>query len=209
MAASSENESEILLGNKQLLAVFAAVAILLAIAFTGGYMLGKTSAQKKAGAGETSTAAASEPGGGPITQNVAPEDTQAPKTEPPVETAKTEPEPVTAPPPIETAPKPQPTPPAHHSTVDSDEVVLGAKPSIGAPKAGQTFVQVMAVTRKEAEATADVLRKHKFPARIAPAPGSTDKFRVLVGPTKDPVDLRNTEDALRKVGYTNCFPQRY
>src|SRR3954463_8322929 len=48
MLRTSDNETEILLGNKQLLGIFFAVAILLAVAFYGGYMVGRGSASKKA-----------------------------------------------------------------------------------------------------------------------------------------------------------------
>jgi cell division septation protein DedD len=68
---------------------------------------------------------------------------------------------------------------------------------------------VAAVGKKEAEATADVLRQHDFQARTAEAPGNPGTFRVLVGPSKDAADLRNLEDRLRKIGYTKCFPQHY
>jgi cell division septation protein DedD len=68
---------------------------------------------------------------------------------------------------------------------------------------------VAAVARQDAEGIADVLRQHKFAARIAPAPADPALFRVLVGPAKDAADLRNTQDALRKIGYTKCFVQHY
>ncbi len=45
MLRSSEEETEILLGNKQLLGIFFVVAILLGIAFTGGYMVGRGSGE--------------------------------------------------------------------------------------------------------------------------------------------------------------------
>jgi len=185
MPASVQEESEILLGNKQLLLVFALVAVLLAIAFGAGYMLGKSSVDKK-NAESAQTTPQTDSSGGPITQKITPDDSQPVKTD--VPPAMETPAPVEAPP----------------------EKILGA-PSVpsGAPKHGENYVQVEAVVRKVADATADVLRQHGFAARVAPTPGNSGIFRVLVGPAKDAGDLRNTEDKLRKIGYTKCFVQHY
>jgi cell division septation protein DedD len=194
MPASADTESEILLGNKQLLLVFVVVVVLLAIAFFAGFKLGKNSAEKTGAAvaesAQTSVPAA-DSSGGPITQKIAPDDSQAPKAE--------------------TAPVETPAP-----VVSKEERVLGSRPTAEAPRAtaglphpGENYVQVTAVARKVADATADVLRQHGFSARVAPAPGNAAIFRVLVGPAKDPADLRNTEDKLRKIGYTKCFVQHY
>ena len=48
MSSTSENETEILLGNRHLLAIFFVLAVLLGIAFTGGYMVGRNSSEKTA-----------------------------------------------------------------------------------------------------------------------------------------------------------------
>src|SRR4051794_20674856 len=57
MLRTGERETEILLGNKQLLGIFFVVAILLGMAFTGGYMVGRSSVDKK-GSADSSTATA-------------------------------------------------------------------------------------------------------------------------------------------------------
>ena len=196
MAAASENESEILLGNKQLLGVFAVVAVLLAVAFTGGYMLGKNSADKKA-AVNASEMANSDTG---MTKTVAPEEPSATKAEdPPVEPAK--PDPVHS-------QKPKPA-----ASEIAQETVLGAPkhPVLpeSSPQPGQTFLQVSALTHTQAEATAVVLRKQNFHARIALKPGSTGVYRVLVGPVTDAGDLASTRDSLRKIGFREVIVQRY
>jgi len=190
MPASVENESEILLGNKQLLLVFALVAVLLAIAFGAGYMLGKSSVDKKNAESAQTVTPQADTSGGPITQKITPDDPQPVKTD--------------APPAMET-PAPVEAP-----VVSTPGKILGApKSPSGSPKSGENYVQVEAVVRKVADATADVLRQHGFAARVAPAPGNSGIFRVLVGPAKDAGDLRNTEDKLRKIGYTKCFVQHY
>jgi hypothetical protein len=205
MAASVDNESEILLGNKQLLAVFAVVAILLAVAFGGGYMLGKNSAEKKAAGGADAQSAAAAGDGAPalVPHTVTPED-QAPGQTPEKDTA------------APSRPEPRPagkvvTPPgAGKQPVYSEaEPALGSRNPEAPPRAGQSFVQVAALTRPQAEATADVLRKQHFPARIAPKPGSATIFRVLVGPTKDAGDITAKRDALRKIGFRDVIVQHY
>ena len=198
MPAKVEDESEILLGNKQLLAVFAVVAVLLAVAFTGGYMLGKRSIQKTAASADAQAPAASD-GSALVPQTVTPDDQPAAKSEtsaPPPPVVKTQ---AATPAPVEKKPEP----------------VLGSRKADhvehdleGTPRTGQTFVQVAALTRPQAEATAEVLRKQHFPARIAPKPG-TNIFRVLVGPAKDAADITNTRDALRKIGFRDVIVQHY
>src|SRR5579883_1407917 len=47
MLQRDERETEILLGNKQLLGIFFVGAVLLGAAFAGGYMVGRGSAAKK------------------------------------------------------------------------------------------------------------------------------------------------------------------
>ncbi len=53
MLQSGERETEILLGNKQLLGIFFVVAALLGIAFVGGYKVGQASNAKKTVAAAT------------------------------------------------------------------------------------------------------------------------------------------------------------
>ena len=200
MAASVDNESEILLGNKQLLAVFAVMALLLAVAFTGGYMLGKNSAAKKVAGSETASESAPSEAGN-VTKTVTPDDSQAAKTDVPPPPAE---EPRTIAAPVAVA-----KPVVRRSDVIP---VLGAPKGSspeGTPKPGQTFLQVMAVTHTQAAATAEVLRKQNYPARIAPKPGSSTLYRVLVGPVKDAGDLAATRDSLRKIGFRDVYVQRY
>jgi cell division septation protein DedD len=199
MAARVENESEILLGNKQLLAVFTVVAVLLAIAFTCGYMLGKSAGEKKPAESAAAGPAPGEASGGPITQKITPDDP-----------AKIEAAP-------EEQPKAEPTAKTYSGTDRSASIAQVAEPVLGqrhtdnggVPKAGQTYVQVAALAHTQAEATAEVLRKQKFHALIAPKPGNNAIYRVLVGPTKDAADFTSTRDALRKIGFREVIAQKY
>src|SRR5882724_8410072 len=47
MPSRGDSETEILLGNKHLLAIFFVIAILLGVAITGGYMVGRNSSEKR------------------------------------------------------------------------------------------------------------------------------------------------------------------
>src|SRR5919199_4958587 len=74
MLRTNNSETEILLGNKQLLGIFLVVAVLLGIAFTGGYMAGRGSGKKAALTEPSATEAAhSETGGGGQTHTVPPD----------------------------------------------------------------------------------------------------------------------------------------
>jgi len=211
MLQSSERETEILLGNKQLLAVFFVVAALLGIAFTGGYMVGRGANAKKA------TAVAN----------------------PPVDTAVSNPGPAPTPGPQggETHSVPvddgalNPDLPAASVGSKGREDLLGArkkknaaKPETAAadaalttpvksdgfvPQGGQEFLQVAAVPHDHALAVAAVLRKKGFAAHAVPKPGDANLYRVIVGPIQDTGELSTTRDALRKTGFSQVIVQHY
>lgn len=202
MAASTENESEILLGNKQLLGVFVVVAFLLAVAFTGGYMLGKSSAEKKAPAAEGPASPPAESSTALVPRTVTPDDFSA-KTETPSK-PEAPPENIKS-----TSHNAPPSAVAKRPVIADKEPILGFRIPEGTPRQGQTYVQVAALTHPEALAMADVLRKQNFQARLAPKPGSTTVFRVLVGPARDAGEITATRDALRKIGFREVILQRY
>ena len=77
------------------------------------------------------------------------------------------------------------------------------------PKPGQTFLQVAAITKAEAEVLVEVLVKKGFKAVLAPAPGPKENvFRVLVGPVKDADDLTALRGQLEQSGF-KPIPRRY
>ena len=226
MSSTSETETEILLGNRHLLAIFFVLAILLGIAFTGGYMVGRNSSDKKIAplAAATTDPAASTNGGGASpgattsmethslppagseqadtsdqTHTLQPPPTDAApgaKDEPPLGTPKEEP--VAKAPPVPQASQPKPL--ASHPKPVS---------AFSGPQSGQTFLQVAAVGHTEAEALAEVLSKKGFRAHAVPKPGSGEIYRVLIGPMHDTSDLSTTRDSLRNAGFTKIFVQRY
>ena len=78
------------------------------------------------------------------------------------------------------------------------------------PQSGQTFLQVAAVGRNEADGIADVLNKKGFHAHSVPKPGSPTIYRVLIGPIRDTADLSSTREALRNTaGFRDVIVQHY
>ena len=214
MLQTSDGETEILLGNKQLLGIFFVVVVLLGVAFVGGYKVGQASGRKASVAAEpapenTATAAATATGGGethtipgaatvgqaPLTHAKDTADYQPPSGEdeaplgsPRNKNARPRAVPVRAPSPA----------------LDETPSIVGFT-----PQSGQTFLQVAAVGRDEAEAIADVLHKKGFHAHAVPKPGGAKLYRVLIGPVKDASDLSATRDSLRRTGFREIFVQRY
>jgi cell division septation protein DedD len=210
MLRTDENETEILLGNKQLLGIFLVVAVLLGISFTGGYMAGRGSGKKTVPA----EPAATETGTGGQTHTVSP-DTAAPDSLK-SSGANSASEAVSE--------RDQHESDAVRTGAQTSEQPLGARhrgPKVQAetlpvssgesykPRSGSQYLQVAAVGRDEAEAVADVLHKKGFRAHAVPKPGSTKLYRVIVGPIRDAGDLRSTRDALRNTGFREVIVQRY
>jgi cell division protein FtsN len=223
MSSGSATETEILLGNKHLLAIFFVIAVLLGVAFTGGYMVGRTSFDKKtvsvasmppdpapAAAAPASTtawvtksvgAAPAEATAGDLARH-APSGASVEKTAPIRKAALHSGSDAEADVPLGARKKEkQPVP----ATPESSETVNAGY----APQNGQTFLQVAAVGRNEAEAVADVLHKKGFPAHSVAKPGNTNIYRVLIGPIRDSGDLSSTRDSLRKTGFREVIVQRY
>jgi cell division septation protein DedD len=207
MLRTDESETEILLGNKQLFGIFIVVALLLGIAFTGGYMVGRGSAPKKttetpAGPAQPAAAnSAATPTGGE-THSVSAEGSDA-NSQAPAAT----PEPAAA--------QPQDAPLGSRKHKNSartqpPEDLHTAGAAEYTPQTGKTYLQVAAVSRDEAFGIADVLRRKGFRAHAVPSPHNAKLYRVIVGPMRDTGDLSNTRDSLRKTaGFRDVFVQRY
>lgn len=203
MLQTRETETEILLGNKQLLGIFFVVAVLLGVAFAGGYMIGHRSAVKKA---EASTPA-------PTAPQPASDDTSANTS---AAGGQTHSLPAQA---EANGPK-EAAYPQSHETSPGEPPPLGARkgfakaPGIASesgfsPQNGETFLQVAAVGHGEADEIAQVLRKKSFRAHAVPKPGNAKLYRVLIGPIRDAGDLSATREALRKAGFSEVIVQKY
>jgi cell division septation protein DedD len=212
MLRTSEDETEILLGNKQLLGIFFAVAVLLGFAFTGGYMVGRGSSEKK-----PSVAAA-----GPVSSsaNTAGGETHSVGATPNADGDEDQP--------AGAAYRPVAIPATRKGSGNSDSgAILGSSKGTSkepkmeraplradttpfVPQSGQTFLQLGATTRDEAEGVADVLQRKGFRAHAVPKPGNPKLYRILIGPLRDAGDLSNTREALRnRAGFRVMIVQRY
>lgn len=200
MLQSSESETEILLGNKQLIGIFIVVAVLLGVAFTAGYMVGHNGGLKK-----PVQAIADLPAAAPAEPAAA---NQTPPTGGQTHTVGSdEPAPLRGGEPSSplgahrTPEKAAPEKPAGSMSEQAETY---------SPKAGAKYLQVAAVSKDEAEAVADVLHKKGFRAHAVPKPGSTKIYRVIIGPIRDAGDLSATRDALRnKAGFREVIVQTY
>lgn len=218
MLRTDENETEILLGNKQLLGIFLVIAVLLGIAFTGGYMAGRGSARRTAATEPVAAEGArSETGTGGQTHTVSP-DAAAPDSlkstdnSSPTDTA-TERGERDAESPLgarrHSGPKVQPVRELKAGPAQAESLPASSKETY-TPHSGSQYLQVAAVERNEAEGIAEVLRKKGFRAHAVPKPGSNKLYRVIVGPIRDAGDLRSTRDALHNTaGFREVIVQRY
>ncbi|HSR08328.1 MAG TPA: SPOR domain-containing protein [Bryobacteraceae bacterium] len=167
MPKNEDGEFELILGNRQLLSVFFIVVILLGVFFTMGYIVGRNSGTLTA-----DVAATPAPDGKPQV------------VEPPARISEPAP-----PPPTETAPQqpakeaePEPAPaPAKPEKVKAEP----ARSAASHPAAGQTYLQLAATSKHEADIMVDVLRKKSFKAMAAEIDEKPGTYRVLVGPITD------------------------
>jgi cell division septation protein DedD len=209
MLRDGDNETEILLGNKQLLGIFFVVAILLGVAFYGGYMVGKTMPGKKpataASGQETAGTASATAGSGGETHTLSGDTSTAGEVNP---TDATEPEMTASSRPPLGTPKPRKAQPPE--SFASQQAETSSKTGSNfAPQPGQEFLQVAAVARDEALGVANVLHAKGFHAHAVPKPGNPKLYRVLIGPLRDAGDLSSTRDALRKTGFREVIVQKY
>jgi cell division protein FtsN len=228
MFQDQDGEREILLGNKQLLGIFFVLAVLFAVFFTAGYMVGRNTGDKKASAASNaaetnSLSTADNSAGMGETHAVSPAGTAssgAESSQTPSEAAPSGAAAGTVPAPVSHRSEPvaskaeteRQTSAKHKRSKDMEK--QASQPEEPArsvpitPQPGQTYLQVAAVSRPEAETVAGVLSKRGFHAHVAPKRG-TQWFRVLVGPVHDAGELSATRDALMKKGFREVFVQRY
>lgn len=208
MLGTSDSETEILLGNKQLVGIFVVVAVLLGVAFTAGYMVGHNGSLKKpvqtasdlpaAAPADTSNTAANKAEGGQ-THTVGSDDNGPLRSTAPETSAQSSATPLGVRKPEGKTESKAAVPPA--TPADDNENY--------SPRANAKYLQVAAVNKDEAQAVADVLHRKGFRAHAVPKPGNAKIYRVIIGPLRDAGDLSNTRDALRKTGFREVIVQTY
>jgi len=166
---NEDGEFELILGNSQLLSVFFIVVVLIAVFFMMGYIVGRNSSPP----GALDVAATRKPEPKPLVVDTPREETKPAPAEtssaPPRQTATQQA------PPIERPKPPEPKP----------ERRATAAPAADQPAAGQSYLQLAATGKHEADVMVDVLRKKSFSAMTAEITEKPGTFRVLVGPIPD------------------------
>jgi len=214
----SENGSdrELVLGNKQLLAIFFVATLLCGVFFAVGYVVGGNSAKATGSVvGDSSTAvpvegkrdepAAAAPvsdamastsvAGAPDTAGTASglepkmSDNPAAAGATPSTTAQ-----------AAAAPPSQSAPPAKSVPAPS----ASAPVALSVPEKGASYVQVAAQMRPAAESTARTLTRAGWPTILAESP-KPDWVEILVGPYRDGVSLADAKRKLIDAGFAGAF----
>ncbi len=225
MLQTREDESEIVLGNKQLAGIFLIVAVLLGIAFTAGYVVrGKTNVKNN-----LSTDTENPP---PLVRPADSEESAVDRTHRAgqTHTVGSDENPLGRP---QSGAKGQEKISASIAPLglgerrkggasDADETATKSRApnrkiqasseeasADYSPHRGSRYLQVAAVSKDEAETLADVLHRKGFRAHAVAKPGSTKIYRVIIGPVHDAGDLSATRDSLRKTGFREVIVQTY
>jgi cell division septation protein DedD len=197
---TEDGEFELILGNRQLLSLFFVMLVLLGVFFTMGYVVGRNSSSARV---DVASRKATDT---PATESHPPASTPAapvvsdrrPATPSATEPARTEGRDASQPSPAASEPAQQPK--------EEQPVPAG----VVDPTPGQTYLQVVAVARPDAELISETLLKRGFSALIAPGPKENDKlFRVLVGPLKDAAEMASVRTALEAAGFKNPVVRKY
>jgi cell division septation protein DedD len=193
---NEDGEFELILANRQLLSVFFIVVVLFGVFFTMGYIVGRNSGPAQVDVASTHKTEAK-----PIVvDSPAPQETSAPASAPPATT----PAPVsTRPqqPPEEAKVEPKPVPRREEpKKKEAPAPKERPAPASAAPAAGQTYLQLVATAKAEADVMVDVLHQKNFKAIAVQIPEKPELYRVLVGPLADGT-LNKVKSDLQSSGF--------
>lgn len=215
MPKNEDGEFELVLGNKQLLSMFFVVIILLGVFFVMGYIVGRNSEPLVTAEVSSAKKVDTKP---LVVDSPVPK--QTPEAEPPppskpVETAVEKPaEPKPEP------PKPEPTKPSTSKSEPAPKreaakaenprpPAPGKSAQSNQPVAGQTYLQLLATNKHDADAYVDRLRKENFVALDIENPDKPGSFRVLVGPLA-PGDVNKVKVELQAKGFpADAFRKKF
>ena len=199
MRNKETGEFELVVGNGFLVSVFFVVILLMAVAVSTGYILGKNS-EKTAQMQQTAS-------------NPCPNgDTRPPSVKPAVQTADAQPTPAPDQPttqPAEPTPATQPAkqdpPPPTPTPAPPKETPKPTPPPASADVPSGFFWQVTATANMEAaRATASSLTKAGFSAYLTPGPNNLT--RVIVGPFGDTSSRAKAKTELENMGMKSIIP---
>lgn len=197
MPRNDEGEFELVLGNRQLLSVFFVTVILMGVCFAAGYIIGRNSVGSPAAARSqkgVESAIVVDPAAGEAKSAGRPSSPAIGQVE--MQSAAAKPAPATKAPERAPAPPPRATEPAAAAPAKPATTA----PGVAEPKAGETYLQVAAVKRPDADTLVGELRKKEFNAAVAPGPNET-LFRVLVGPIQDSAEVNRQRTRLKELGF--------
>ena len=194
MPKNEDGEFELILANRQLLSVFFIVVVLLGVFFTMGYIVGRNSGPA------VEVAAVHKPESKPIVVDPTPPQESPSSANVP---------PAAAPAPTSTQPQreadvPKAEPKREEPVAKKEPPAKKEKekpaPASAAPASGQTYLQLVATAKAEADVMVDVLHQKQFKAIAVEIPEKPGLFRVLVGPLADG-NLNKTKSDLTSAGF--------
>jgi hypothetical protein len=192
---NEDGEFELILANRQLLSVFFIVVVLLGVFFTMGYIVGRNS-----GPVQVDVASAHKPESKPVVvDSGTPQETpaSAPPAAAPAPTSTQPQREAEVPKPEPKATPVKPEPPAKK---EKDKPKEAPAPASAPPASGQTYLQLVATAKAEADVMVDVLHQKQFKAIAVEIPEKPGLFRVLVGPLADGA-LNKTKSDLTSSGF--------
>jgi cell division protein FtsN len=200
MPRNEDGEFELVVGNKQLLSIVFILMVVFGVVFSMGYFVGRANSSD---APAPVAQAANQTSGRPQAagaEGAAASEATPDASLPPGDAKVTTPDTGATPTPVPAAPAAEKAPPAA-----TPKPVVAATPAPKAPatgvQAGQTYLQVAAVRKPQAEMLVEVLKEKGFHAvSSASAPGA-ELYRTLVGPLRDASDVAKTKAQLENAGF--------
>jgi hypothetical protein len=200
MRNKETGEFEVIVGNRQLLSGFFIVALLFAVAFAMGYVVGQNSPrsakvaangiQPPTPAGEVRPQPAA-----PVTPAVSAPEAGGEAGAEGGTPAEAAPQPTTQP-----ARDPGAPAPAQQQAQKEPAPAIATAPLSGPPG---TYWQVMALSAPEAEIVYRTLKDKGFPSVMTQGPNNL--VRVLVGPYADTLSMGKAKTELEDAGFRNGF----
>ncbi|HXN47817.1 MAG TPA: SPOR domain-containing protein [Bryobacteraceae bacterium] len=204
MPRNEDGEFELVVGNTQLLSIVFVLMVVFGLVFCMGYFVGRANS---GGDNPTPVAqqAANQPAGRP--QAAGAEGAATPATEAtpddtlPAGAAKVTTRETGA----STTPVASATPVAAHVSAATPKPVATLPPApttpVAAVQAGQTFLQVAAVKKPQADMLVELLKDKGFHALSSETAPGAELYRTLVGPLRDAAELAKTKADLENAGF--------
>lgn len=218
MPKNEDGEFELVVGNKQLLSIVFILMVLFGVVFSMGYFLGRANSGDGVVAGTPATpatqgrpdAAGPQTAAAPPVPDRALQPGEATVATPDAGTGSTTvpvsnetQTPPAAPPPPQEQPKPVVAP-------VKQAVQTQAAPAADEPAPGQTFLQVAALKKPQAEVLVEALRKKGFHAITVPVTvRGQEVFRALVGPLKSASEIAKTRADIESLGFPKPIVAKY